>query len=327
IGRSAAMRTLLSLLDKVTESTVPVLIEGESGTGKELVARAIHHNGPRARAAFVVENCAAVPDALIENELFGHERGAFTGADRAQEGLFERADGGTIFLDEVGDMSPEMQKKLLRVLQEGEVRRVGGKSVRTVDVRVLCATNRDLVRMVKDGSFREDLFYRLCVVRVRIPPLRDRREDVPLLAAHFLDRIAHESPGGEAPRLEAEALDALAAYGWPGNVRELENEIRRAATLAEGSIAIETLSAHVRETPSRGSRPAGAAAAAAALLAADRGEDSPRRTLKEEVEGLERTLVVDALRATGGNKTHAAAALGLSRLGLRKKMARYGIDG
>jgi transcriptional regulator with GAF, ATPase, and Fis domain len=315
IGRSAAMRTLLALVDKVTESTVPVLVEGESGTGKELVARAIHRNGPRGNAPFIVENCAAVPDPLIENELFGHERGAFTGADRAQDGLFERAHGGTLFLDEVGDMSPEMQKKLLRVLQEGEVRRVGGHTVRKVDVRVVSATNRDVARMVKDGTFREDLFYRLCVVRVRIPPLRERREDVALLAAHFLDRIARESPSG-APRMEADALDALSEYPWPGNVRELENEVRRAATLADGVITREILSPDVRgagreirsETPQEG------------VSAGAQG------TLKDAVESLERGLVVESLRRHAGNKTRAALALGLSRLGLRKKMARYGIE-
>ncbi len=315
VGRSAAMRTLLSLVDKVTDSVVPVLIEGESGTGKELVARAIHRNGPRGERPFVVENCAAVPDPLIENELFGHERGAFTGADRAQDGLFERADGGTLFLDEVGDMSPEMQKKLLRVLQEGEVRRVGGKTVRRVDVRVLSATNRDLARLVKEGKFREDLFYRLCVVRVRIPPLRERPEDVPILAAHFLDRIAAES-GGKAPRMEADALDALVGHRWPGNVRQLENEIRRAATLAEGSISPEVLSPEVRS-------PAAEAPVAAGPGTAAAGEG----TLKDAVEALERRAVLEALRRLEGNKTRAAAALGLSRLGLRKKMARYGIEG
>jgi transcriptional regulator with GAF, ATPase, and Fis domain len=323
VGRGAAMRNLLALVDKVTDSNVPVLVEGESGTGKELVARAIHFNGSRARGPFAVENCAAVPDALIENELFGHERGAFTGADRAQEGLFERADGGTVFLDEVGDMSPEMQKKLLRVLQEGEVRRVGGKETRKVDVRVLAATNRDLARLVKENRFREDLFYRICVVRIRIPPLRERREDVPLLAAHFLDRLAEER-GGSAPRLEAEALDALSAYSWPGNVRELENEIRRAATLSEGALGLEALSPHVREARGRGRVPGAGAAVSVPLPIGEGGEG---RTLKQAVEDLERVLLLEVLKETGGNKTRAARVLGLSRLGLRKKMGRYGMDG
>ena len=323
IGRGAAMRNLLALVDKVTDSNVPVLVEGESGTGKELVARAIHFNGPRARGPFAVENCAAVPDALIENELFGHERGAFTGADRAQEGLFERADGGTVFLDEVGDMSPEMQKKLLRVLQEGEVRRVGGKETRKVDVRVLAATNRDLARLVKENRFREDLFYRICVVRIRIPPLRERREDVPLLAAHFLDRLAEER-GGSAPRLEAEALDALSVYSWPGNVRELENEIRRAATLSEGALGVDALSPHVREARARGRAPGGGTAVSVAMPT---GEGDDRRTLKQAVEDLERVLLLEVLKETGGNKTRASRVLGLSRLGLRKKMGRYGMDG
>ncbi len=323
IGRSAPMRTLLSLVDKVTESTVPILIEGESGTGKELVARAVHFNGSRSGKPFVVENCAAVPDALIENELFGHERGSYTGAERSEEGLFERADGGTLFLDEVGDMSPEMQKKVLRVFQEGEVRRVGGKTVKRVDVRVLSATNRDLVRMVKDGRFREDLFYRLCVVRVRIPPLRERLEDVPMLAAHFLDRIAREA-GGEAPRLEADALDALAAYPWPGNVRELENEIRRAATLSEGVIVPDVLSPHVRDARGGGGAAGTGPQGSPPLPSA---EGPPGRTLREAVEGLERVMLLAALRDCSGNKTRAARVLGLSRLGLRKKMARFGMDG
>jgi two-component system, NtrC family, response regulator HupR/HoxA len=216
-------------------------------------------------------------------------------------------------------MSPEMQKKLLRVLQEGEVRRVGGKTVRRVDVRVLCATNRDLVRMVKEGGFREDLFYRLCVVRVRIPPLRERKEDIPLLAVHFLDRIAAEA-GGEAPRLEAEALDALMLHSWPGNVRELENEIRRAAALAGGVITRDVLSPHVREAREEGG--AGAAGREAAG-----GEEVPEGTLRSAVEDLERRLLRKALGEHGGNRTRTADALGLSRLGLRKKMTRYGIDG
>jgi serine/threonine-protein kinase PknK len=323
VGRSAPMRTLLTLVDKVVDSTVPVLVEGESGTGKELVARAIHFNGARAGKPFVVENCAAVPEALIESELFGHEKGSFTGADRTTEGLFERGDGGTVFLDEVGDMSPDMQKKLLRVLQEGEVRRVGGKETRRVDVRVVSATNRDLARMVKEGTFREDLFYRLCVVRVRMPPLRERREDVPLLAIRFLDRIAEESAGG-APRIDASALDALTSYGWPGNVRELENEVRRAATLSEGVITREVLSPHVREAlagPAAGARshPGGGGGGW--------GAGDPGRTLREAVEDLERVMLLEILKEHAGNKTRAARALGLSRLGLRKKMGRYGMDG
>jgi serine/threonine-protein kinase PknK len=321
VGRSAPMRTLLGLVDKVTESTVPLLIEGESGTGKELVARAVHFNGPRAGKPFVVENCAAVPDALVENELFGHEKGAFTGADRAEDGIFERADGGTLFLDEVGDMSLDMQKKLLRVLQEGEVRRVGGKTVLRVDVRIVSATNRDLARMVKEGKFREDLFYRLCVVRLRLPPLRERREDVPLLAARFLDRIAEES-GGEAPRLEAGALDALTAYGWPGNVRELENEIRRATTLSGGAITRDVLSPHVRDA--RAGADGGPRSLAVPLPG---GEGGGGKSLKDAVEDLERVMLAAVLRDSDGNKTRAARALGLSRLGLRKKMGRYGIDG
>ncbi len=309
VGRSAGIRQVLTTLDKVTMLNVPVFIEGESGTGKELVARALHFNSPRKERPFVTENCSAIPETLIEKVLFGHVRGAFTGADRDAPGLFEQADGGTLFLDEVGDMSPEMQKKILRVLEEGEVRRVGGKRMVKVDVRIVCATNRDVDRLREEGRFREDLYWRLVVVRIRMPPLRDRTEDIPLLVDHFLDLHSREMGIPRKP-LEAGALDLLVRYPWPGNVRELGNEMRRAIALAGDRITVETLSERIRSAP-----PVPSAAW------------SEGRTLREVVEEVEKAAIAAELARHGGNKTRAAAALGLSRLGLRNKMERYGIPG
>lgn len=307
VGRGAAMRQMLGLLDRVAPTTMPVLLQGESGTGKELVARALHANSPRAGRPFVAENCSAIPESLLESVLFGHTRGAFTGADRARPGLFEVADGGTLFLDEVGEMSPGMQARLLRVLQEGEVRPVGGDRARKVDVRVIAATHRDLAEMVRRGAFREDLFYRLAVVVVVIPPLRERREDIPALVAHFLDT---RNPGVSIDR---RALGRLVEAPWPGNIRQLQNELARAAVLADGMIRVEDLSA---------------------AFLADRGPlDAPTDPaqadplhLRRAVGSIERDLVARALRAHGGNQSRAAKALGLSRFGLQKKLKRLGID-
>jgi DNA-binding NtrC family response regulator len=314
VGRGPAMSAVLRMLDRVAETDVPVLFEGESGTGKELLARALHAGSRRATARFVAENCAAIPDTLLENELFGHERGAFTGADAPAPGLFERADGGTLFLDEVGDTSPDLQKRLLRVLQEGEVRRVGGSSVRKVDVRIVTATNRDLHGLVEAGSFREDLYYRLAVVKVRVPPLRERREDVPGLVAHFLVRAA---AGGEVPRIEDGAMDALVGCDWPGNVRQLENEIRRAVALSRGGVVLrDVLSREVLEA--RGALRGEATGGAAGALPAG-------RSLRSLVEELEVRVLREVLDRERCNITRTAEALGLSRLGLRKKMRRYGL--
>jgi transcriptional regulator with GAF, ATPase, and Fis domain/tetratricopeptide (TPR) repeat protein len=305
IGRGAAMRKMLALLDRIAPSPMPVLLQGESGTGKELVARAIHANSPRAARPFVAENCSAIPESLLESVLFGHTRGAFTGADRARPGLFEVADGGTLFLDEVGEMSPAMQARLLRVLQEGEVRPVGGDRARKVDVRILAATHRDLAEMVRRGTFREDLYYRLAVVVVAIPTLRERREDIPALVAHFLNARA---PGVSIDR---RALARLVDAPWPGNIRQLQNEIARAAVLADGIIRVDDLS------------PAFLAAAT------ERTDDAPTAQpldLRHAVGGVERDLVERALRAHHGNQSRAARALGLSRFGLQKKLKRLGID-
>jgi len=302
------MLELFRLLDRVTETALPVVIYGESGTGKELVARAIHHNGPRRAKPFVSESCAAIPETLLEAALFGHARGAFTGADSERRGLFEVAHGGTLFLDEVGEMSPGMQAKLLRVLQTGEFRRLGGERTVHVDVRLLCASNRDLSRLVEEGAFREDLFYRLNVVRVGLPPLRERRDDIPLLVEHFLGKHAQKR-GAKPPRLQRAALQKLVGYRWPGNVRELENEILRAAALGGETIAVEDLSPQV--------------AAGDPEAAFDSPDDLG---LKKRVERLERTLLREAMARADGNQTQAARLLGLSRFGLQKKLRRYGLE-
>jgi transcriptional regulator with GAF, ATPase, and Fis domain len=308
VGRSPAIRELLTTLDKVTDLNVPVFIEGESGTGKELVARALHFNGPRRAAKFVTENCSAVPETLIEKVLFGHVKGAFTGAQEDAPGLFEQAHGGTLFLDEVGDMAPEMQKKILRVLQDGEVRRVGGKTVHKFDVRIVCATNRDVEGLKESGEFREDLYFRLVVVRIRIPPLRERPEDLPVLVDHFL-RVTCEEMGIPKKTVESGTLDRMAGYPWPGNVRELSNEIRRAVALSGDRITIESLSERVRSAP----------AGPSFTL-----EDP--RPLREVVEEVEKAMITRELARQAGNKTRAAEVLGLSRLGLRNKMQRYGLE-
>ncbi len=309
VGASDEMKRVFAELDRVIPTELPVLIQGESGTGKELIARAIHFNGPRREKPFVVENCAALPDALLESELFGHVRGAFTGADRAKKGLIEQAHGGTLFLDEIGDMSTEMQKKLLRVLQEGELRPLGSNQRTQVDVRLLCASHQDLAELVRGGRFREDLFYRVNVLTLALPPLRQRREDVPLLAGTLLARAAREA-NRSAPHLSHEVLAALASYDWPGNVRELENEMRRVLLLAEDSVQLAHLSPSVMER-----RPGAGAGAPAPLVVGD---------LRSAVERFERSAIDEALRRAGGNKSRAAKELGISRFALQRKLEKFG---
>ncbi|MBI2390227.1 MAG: sigma 54-interacting transcriptional regulator [Deltaproteobacteria bacterium] len=304
IGDGAAMRRMLALVDRVVDASdarIPVLVVGESGTGKELVARAIHDNGARRRGPFVAENCGAIPEPLLESTLFGHVRGAFTGADRARVGLFEIAHGGTLLLDEIGEMSLAMQAKLLRVLQDGEVRPVGGERSSRVDVRVIGATHRDLEAMVREGRFREDLYYRLAVLCIQVPPLRDRTEDLPALVEHFVRRWS----GGRKLRVTKDALAVLASAPWPGNVRQLENELRRALVLCDGVLDVEHLSPELLQPRRTG--------AASGL------------TLRDQLDALERRLVVDALRRANGNQTHAARALGVSRFGLQKMTRRLGL--
>ncbi len=306
-GRSEPMRKMLELLDRVTTSDVPVLLVGESGTGKELVARALHANGPRARRPFVSENCASVPESLLESALFGHVKGAFTGAGSTRAGLFDVADGGTLLLDEIGEMPLAMQAKLLRVLQDGEIRPVGGDRIRRVDVRVVGATHRDLEAMVASGTFREDLFYRLNVISIRIPPLRERAEDIPLLVRHMLDK---HSPGRPVKVTRA-AMEKLIRFPWPGNVRQLENEVRRAVVLADesaGRIDVSELSPDVVRGGPSAARGAGF-------------------DLRSRVDALETDLVREALERTGGNQSRAAQLLGVSRFGLQKMMKRLGLEG
>lgn len=303
VGESEALRGLLRLVDRVAVSEVPVLVVGESGSGKELVARAIHDNGSRARRPFVSENCGAIPEGLLESTLFGHVRGAFTGASRPRAGLFEVADGGTLFLDEIGEMSLGMQTKLLRVLEDGEVRAVGSERGRQVDVRVIGATNRDLEALAREGKFRQDLLFRLNVITLVVPPLRSRRTDIPILIRHLLHK--HATRG---VRLSEAALDLLVAYDWPGNVRQLENELRRAIVLSDDSIEPEHLSPEVLGQAATGRQP------------------ESELDLRFRLDVLTADLVKTALERTDGNQTRAAELLGLSRFGLQKMIRRLEID-
>src|SRR5688572_12709870 len=304
VGQSTAVRSMLKLVDRVASSEVPVLLIGDSGSGKELVARAIHDNGSRSKQAFVAENCGAIPETLLETTLFGHVRGAFTGAARPRAGLFEVADRGTLFLDEIGEMSLGMQAKLLRALQDGEIRPVGSDRAHKVDVRVIAATNRDLAAMVASSKFREDLYYRLNVISVKIPALRERVGDVPLLVKHFVDLHAGKRP----VQISQAAMDRLSAHSWPGNVRQLENEVRRALVLADDVVTPEQLS------PEVGGR---------SEVKSSGGNELNRR---QRLDALEVELVTIALRRTQGNQTRAAELLGLSRFGLQKMMKRLEIS-
>jgi transcriptional regulator with PAS, ATPase and Fis domain len=326
VGESAAMKKLFRLLDRLADSIHPVLIHGESGTGKELVASAIHFNGGRCNEAFIAENCAALSDGLLEAELFGHVKGAFTGANADRVGLVEAADKGTLFLDEIGEMSPRMQAKLLRVLQEGELRPVGGRDVRKVDVRLICASNRDLLEMVKKGEFREDLYYRVAVMTVEVPPLRDRRDDIPRLVDFFLSRDA-EKERRPAPDVDKEALQLLVHYDWPGNVRELENEMKKLLTLVPERVEASNLSpkffagASVDRPHSAIRRVAVTDGADAMLLMIERG-----KAIAKVIEEMEKEIITRVLSSAGGNRSETARRLQLSRPGLLKKMKRYGIS-
>ena len=299
IGDSPQMLAVFALLDRVAMSNIPVLIQGESGTGKELIAKAVHKNSPRRDKAFVTENCAAIPETLLESELFGYKRGAFTGADRERKGLFETAHKGTLFLDEVGDMSLNMQKKLLRALQDGEVRRVGETEPIHVDVRILCATHQNLQQAVKERTFREDLYYRLKVFTLQVPPLRTRREDIPTLAAMFLQKEEH--PG----TFSARALALLVKYPWPGNVRELANAVQHGAVLSRGK------DVEVEHLPEELSQPV--------VLPDDGG---PMLTLAD----AERRHILRVLEACGGQQLDAARVLGIGRTTLWRKLKEYGVE-
>ncbi len=313
IGKSPVMRELYRLLDKVADTDSTVLITGENGTGKELVARAIHFHSARRERPFVVQNCSAFNDNLLDSELFGHTRGAFTGANANKKGLFEVADGGTFFLDEIGDMSPALQVKLLRVLQEGTFIPVGSTQTQHVDVRLIAATHRDLRAMVDNGSFREDLFYRVNVINVHLPALRDRREDIPLLTEHFIEK---HSRAARKPRLSAGCMARLLDYPWPGNVRELENEIERLLVLRgeDAEISEEFLSPRIRYDVFPEGGGGGGENRESAL------------SLPQAIERIERTMILDHLKRARWNKSRAAETLGISRRNLIRKVQDYGLD-
>ena len=321
VTTSPKMLEVFSILDKVTDSNVPVLIQGESGTGKELIARALHFNGPRRKLRFISENCAAIPANLMESEFFGHVKGAFTGATSDKMGLFEAADGGTLFLDEIGDMDLDMQTKLLRVLQDGVLRRVGSKDFKRVDVRIVSATNKDLLACMKEGQFREDLYYRLNVINIMLPPLRERREDVPLLAQHFLKQQTRQS-GADVRSISDEALDLFLRYHWQGNIRELENEIMRASALSKDEIRPEHLSRNVIEGARQPQNEAPKNARVRGLLLAGK---TLKELVAEEVDQLETTAIGEVLSRTGYKKSKAARILGISRPTLDAKIEKHGL--
>ncbi|GMV07131.1 MAG: sigma-54-dependent Fis family transcriptional regulator [Gemmatimonadota bacterium] len=311
VAGSGAMRKALDVVEKVARHDSPVLLMGASGTGKELVARLLHRESPRGAGPFVPVNCGGIPEQLLESEFFGFVRGAFTGADRDKAGLFEAADGGTLFLDEVGELPGSLQVKLLRALQEGEVRRLGSTETKRVSVRILSATNRDLEAAVESGEFREDLYYRLAVVPIHLPQLRTRREEIPELARHLLARHA-ERLGVAIEGIHADAMEVLLSYGWPGNIRELENVLERALVLCEGPfITVEDLPESVR-------RPAPDTPGIQA--------DTDDLSVKRHGARLEKHLIQLALDRTGGNKTQAAELLDLSPRALRYKIQEYGIE-
>jgi two-component system nitrogen regulation response regulator GlnG len=326
VGRSAALLEVFKTIGRVAASDVPVLVTGESGTGKELVARAIHQASARAEGPFVAVNAAAIPRELLESELFGHERGAFTGAIEARPGRFREARGGTLFLDEIGDMPLELQAKLLRVLQSGEVTSVGGRRPDHVDARIVAATHRDLDTAVREGRFREDLLYRLRVVPIHIPPLRERPDDIGTLAHHFVARYADEL--GTGPRVLAPgALERLLAHPWPGNVRELENAVKRALVLSTGEVLAPEAFDFLRAAPPPDGAEPAAGLEELVLREVDAALAAGSRDLHEALlRRIERPLLERVLEHTAGNQLRAAAMLGINRNTLRKKLTELGIE-
>lgn len=311
IGKSKPMQSLYALLDKIKFADSTVLIQGENGTGKELIAKSIHYNSNRKDQNFVIQNCSAIVDSLLESELFGHVKGSFTGAIKDKKGLFEMADKGTFFLDEIGDTSPQMQVKLLRVLQEGTFTPVGSTEMKKVDVRIVAATHQNLRELVEQGKFREDLYYRLNVINIRVPPLRERKEDIPILVDFFLNKFS-ENAKKPKKQLMGRAIEKLYDYAWPGNIRELQNEIERLCVLAgdEQKVSHEILSQKILDVGDKakvqGSRLQG--------------------KLKDALEDLEREMIKEGLRRTGWNKSKLAKELGISRAGLIMKVEKYGLD-
>jgi two-component system response regulator HydG len=315
VGRSAAVHGVFKNVEKVAPTEATVFVHGESGTGKELVARAIHDLSPRRDQPFVGVNCAAIPATLLESELFGHEKGAFTGAVKRKLGRFELAHGGTLFLDEIGDVPLDMQAKLLRALQEKTIERVGGEAPLSVDVRIVSATHRDIQRMVKEGTFREDLLYRLHIIPITLPPLRERTEDIPLLVEHFLQKLAPRTRSA-VRRVDEACMAALQSYRWPGNVRELENVMEQALVFAEG----DTLLAEDLPAMLGALKPS-----TAAPLEQLPAPDDPR-SLDEILEGLEKALILRAYQASGGVKTDTARRLGIKTSALYYKLQKYKIE-
>jgi transcriptional regulator with PAS, ATPase and Fis domain len=308
VGTSAGMQEVYRLIEVAAPTTAPVLVSGESGTGKELVARTLHDLSPRAKGPFVAVNCAAIPETLLESEIFGHEKGAFTGALERRPGCFELAHEGTIFLDEIAEMNPGTQAKFLRILQDGTVRRLGGRTEIKVDVRVLAATNKDPVKAIQEGSFREDLYYRLNVVSLSLPPLRERRDDIPALVQAFIEEF-NARYDKRIRSMDESVLSGLIAQAWPGNVRELRNTIERAIIVCEGDTILPR---HVPPSPS--------------LRPTDPGDgpDSVSFRLGTSLEDAEKTLILRTLAANGNNKTRAADVLGISLKTLHNKLKAYG---
>jgi len=325
VGQSAAMQTIYKEIGRVANKPVNVLIRGETGTGKELIARAIYQNSDRANAAFVAINCAAIPETLLESELFGHERGAFTGATAQRIGRFEQANHGTIFLDEIGDMTPGTQVKLLRVLQEKSIQRLGGRETMPVDVRVLAATHHDLETAIRDKVFREDLYYRLNVVMITLPPLRQRKEDIPALVRYFLTKYGPEL-GNASPSIHADAMNFLQSHSWPGNVRELENSIRKALLLSQGYTVNED---HARAALNKDANQAQPASQSMSeyigglLAAAQRGETDEVHA--RVLETAEREIFRQAIDLAHGNQAKAARWLGVSRITMKAKLVQFGL--
>ena len=310
IGKSSVMQDLYNLLDKIKHSTSTVLIQGDNGTGKELIAKAIHYNSPRKDKVFVVQNCSAFNDNLLESELFGHVKGSFTGAVKDKKGLFEIANGGTFFLDEIGDMTLSMQVKILRVLQEGTFIPVGSTEPRKVDVRIIAATNKNIKDMIAKGEFREDLYYRINVINIAVPPLRDRKEDILLLAEYFIEKH-HKETGLPKKKLSKKLLAKLMEHDWPGNIRELENEIERLIVLAgdDQVIEAESLSERITTMPAEGKK-----------------ASKYSGKLKDAIESLERDLISEGLKNNNWNKSKLAKTLGISRASLISKVEKYGLD-
>jgi DNA-binding NtrC family response regulator len=309
IGRSPAMREIFQTVERVSPTRTTVLLAGESGVGKDLIGRAIHQHSPRKNQPFVKINCTAIPENLMESELFGYERGAFTGATTSKPGKFEQANGGTVFLDEIGDVPGSIQVKLLRILQDREFERLGSNVTREVDVRVIAATNADLRAALESGRFREDLYYRLNVVPINVPPLRERKEDIPFLAIHFVQKLANDL-GTVAKELSAGAIDRLLEHSWPGNVRELENTIERSMVLSPHEVL---QAADIRLEPPRQS-------------ATSPSVQTPLLPEGETLEHWEQMMIREALRRANGNKSQAARSLGLTRNALRYRLSQMGLD-